>query len=388
MTRSLADIQRELPRSVPLYRYLPQRRFFRWRGWDPSTVRGVSDLPPYLILGNLDPYSFELSRDGWSARWQGTEADTHIDVAYTAQGQRWEVRQTWCGLDGGFSTYPARIPLEQVIGESLYLKFPPLWDSEAKSGIEAAYQLTVIQEPEGALTFFGNPDGAFRTVLFPVAVRNLRIIREWIKHIAEESALSYPLSVEAKRITQAINYVEGKAPGWTTEKVVLFRQSLLETGLVPFGLPHREEAEDGSAAWTLGRDIYFVFVTLPFAGLTDFLKRMASDYGPIRLNAERALRFTFQPLVIPGFLENQADKVVSWDRGETIRCIVYFETEGSDQAESVAQEGVYAEASVLATLDRVESVSAMLCEEMELILCPNTTSGAGLATQNRAGNSQ
>ena len=388
MTRSLADIQAELPRHVPLYRYRPQRAAFHWRGWDPATVRNVSDLPPYLILGNLDHCSFELSSDGWSARWQGTEHNTHLDVAYKAREQRWEVRQTWCGLDGGFSVYSSRIGLDRVIGEALYMKFPALWDKQAKAQIEAAYQLTFICEPEGVLTFFGIPDGAFRTIIFPIAARNLRIIRQWVKDIAEGTPLSYPVSIEVKRIFQEINYVEGKAPDWTTRRDVLFRHSLQESGLAPLCLPDREVADDGSAAWTLRRDIYFAFVTLPFAGLTDFLQRLASDYGPIRPVADPQVRFTFQPVVIPGLVETLVEGVALWNPQQSTRYQLFFAAPDEEVTALAVQEGAAAEATVLATLDKIESTSAMIREELDKIFHDILEAGNEHAEPNSTGNSQ
>jgi hypothetical protein len=205
MTRSLLDLQADLPRSVPLFRYAPDRVRFSWQEWNPALVRSSADLPQHLILGDLDLSTFQLSSGGWSARWQGTEDDTHFDVTYKAAGGRWEVRQTWCGLDGGFSNYPAHIPLDKLIGQTLYMHFPGNWDREAKSRLESAYQITVVEQPEKAYTFCGIPDGAFRTIVFPIAVRNLRPVRQWIQDIVDESPLAYPITVEAKLGFQALN---------------------------------------------------------------------------------------------------------------------------------------------------------------------------------------
>lgn len=109
MTRSPLDLQSELPRSIPLFRYAPDRVHFTWRDWDPALVRSAEHIPQYLVLGDLDTSTFELSDMGWSARWQGTEIDTHFDVAYKADTRQWKIRQTWCGVEGGSSIFPARI---------------------------------------------------------------------------------------------------------------------------------------------------------------------------------------------------------------------------------------------------------------------------------------
>jgi len=327
-------------------------------------VGDASDLPPYLVLGDLDPESFELSANGWSARWQGTEEDTYLDVTYKAADRRWEVRQIWCGLDGGYSTYPSRIPLERVIGQTLYLRFPQLWDNEAKARIEAGYQISVLKEPESMLGFFGNPDGAFRTIIFPVAVRNLRVMRQWIKDIAEESPLKYPVSVEARLLFQAVNFVDGKAPDWSRQPILTFKQSLIETGLAPLGLPVREEADDGTAAWTLRRDNYFLFISLPFAGLTDFLRRLASDYGPIRTATDPDLRFWFRPVVLPATFEMQAQEVAFWDQDETIRSYLGF----TPLNKELPEKFINPDHELAAVLDRIEEISSIVRRGLERIL--------------------
>lgn len=53
--------------------------------------------------------------------------------------------------------------------------------------------------------------------------------------------------------------------------VLLFKNSMVEIGIASAGFPVKGTANDGSAAWTLRRGVYVLFVSLPFAGLTDFL---------------------------------------------------------------------------------------------------------------------
>ena len=82
MTGPFLERQAELPRSIPLYRYAPKRVQFTWEGWDPTAVVSAEDLPQYLILGNLDPSSFDPSEAGWSARWQGMEDNTYSRISH------------------------------------------------------------------------------------------------------------------------------------------------------------------------------------------------------------------------------------------------------------------------------------------------------------------
>lgn len=376
MTRSLLDRQAELPRSVLLFRYAPDRVRFSWQDWNPALVRSSADLPQYLILGDLDLSTFQLSAHGWSARWQGLEEDTHFDVTFKAPEGRWEVRQTWCGLDGGLSTYSARIPLNKLIGQTLYMQFPENWDREAKSQLETAYQITVVEQPESSYTFCGIPDGTFRTIVFPVAVRNLRPVRQWIQDIVDESPPAYPISVEAKLVFQALNYLEGKAPEWTSQKAVAFNQSVAETGLVPMGFPVREEAIDGSAAWTLRREVYFLFIGLPFAGLTDFLRRMTSANGPIRNAYDPDFRFELRPTVLPAGFEYQAESLALWDKARTTLSFIKFAPPGETNDVPKIEDVMAAERIASINLAKAEAISSEVVTAIDLIF-KRATEGDG-----------
>lgn len=375
MTRSLLDLQSELPRSVPLFRYAPDRRPFYWRDWSPAHVHSAEDLPQRLILGDLAPSTFERSAAGWSARWTGTEDLTYFDVAYKAETQQWEIRQTWCGLDGGFSTYPSRMPLDKLIGQTLYMQFPRNWDREAKSRLEADYQLTVIEQPKNLYSSWGIPDGAFRTIAFPIAVRNLRPVRQWLEEIISGSPLAYPITVEAKLVFQALNYLEGKAPEWTSQQALAFNQSVVETGLAPQSFPVREESNDGSAAWTLRREIYFLFIGLPFAGVTDFLSRMATPNGPIRRAVDPSLRFELRPIVMPAALELQTESLAIWDTARTTRSFLQFAPPGQTRDVPKLEAVLEAERSAPATLAKIESISADVVAAIEHIFQQATGGG-------------
>lgn len=365
MTRPLLDRQDELPRSVHLFRYLPVRGGVSVKELDPSRLRSSADLPARLILGDLDPSTFKCSEDGWSARWQGTEADTFFEVTYEAVKGRWLLGQTWCGINGGFSVFPARISLDKVIAQGLCRQFPRSWDEAARSQIESAYQVSVVTQSEEAISFCGIPDGAFRTIIIPVAVRHMRIVQEWLQDLLERSPLSYPLTVEARRIFQAVNYIEGKAPEWTKHQAVVFCQSVTDSGLAPRGMPVREEASDGSAAWTLRRDIYCLFIGLPFAGLIDFLSRMRSCDGPIRGLKDPVLRAELRPVVVPAGFEVQAERLTLWDKDRTTRSQLYFQEPGQRATVPSLDQMVDSLGHGPALLENIEAISDGIVEAID-----------------------
>ena len=376
MSSKNVNRQSELPKFISLLRYAPKRSHHSWKDWSPELVRSASDLPQYLVLGSIDPSIFHLSPEGWFARWQGTEDDTHFDVTYKASEKRWEVQQTWRGIDGGLSRYPAKIPLDKLIAQTLYMQFPSLWDRAAKSRLEKDYQLTLIEQPENGYNLFGLPDGAFRTIFFPVSVRNLRPVQEWIRSIINESPLTYPISIEAKLIFQVINYLEGKAPEWTSQEGTVFLNSIEETGLAPQAFPVREVAKDGSAAWTLRRDIYFLCISLPFAGLTDFLSRMSSENGPVRTTSDPIFRFELCPVIIPAGFEIHAESLALWDRDRTTRSFLQFTRPGEEKSVRTVEDVVETEKATDELLAKVEEISGDIVKSVSQVFEKVTQGGS------------
>jgi len=177
----------------------------------------------------------------------------------------------------------------------------------------------------------------------------------------------YPLTVEAKLVFQALNYLEGKAPAWTSQEAVAFNQSVVETGLAPQGLPVREVANDGSAAWTLRREVYFLFIGLPFAGLTDFLRRMASPNGPIRTAADPDFRVELRPIVLPAGFEFQAESLTLWDKSHTTRSFVRFAPLGETKDVPKVEDVVESERVAPATLAKAEAISRDVVAAIEQI---------------------
>ncbi len=340
MSNSLLTLQGQLPRLIPLVLKVPQRRPNDWTNWKPEDVKSSEDLPEYLMLGLLDEDTVDINVDGWFARWQGLELDTYFDVKFKRDAHRYEMKQVWCGVEGGFSFLPAQIPFQEVILQavmSMYMKFPNGWDELAKSDLESRYQLKYMPQPTYYANMAGVPDGAFKSIVIPAAVRNLRPVKAWLESVTEEEEFSYPVSAEAKLLFQAINYVEGKAPDWTASPAALFDHSLRETGLVPHGFPVRESDKD-STAWTLRRDVYVLHIFVPFAGLNDLLEKLTTKTGPIQDVGEDSLPIEISPVVLPAGFEFQSKKISYWNSDGSIRSTLVFKREdGTDMVDSVEE---------------------------------------------------
>ncbi|MBI5853471.1 MAG: hypothetical protein HZB39_20875 [Planctomycetes bacterium] len=309
------------PALIPMGHSVPVRREFSFPTFDPRKVAFATDLPPYLILGGLDETSFHLRPDGWSACWVGLEAGTKFAIDYDAGAHRYSIQQHWCALEGPYSVVSAELSLARALSHFVGLCSDPLWGRTAKRHLEQAYHLEYFLPEGNAVTFFGIPDGDHRTLVLPIAVDQLRRTRAMLSSMFVEERPPYAIHVEARLVTEAINHIEGKAPDWTRGFEAVLR-SLDETGLFPSGLPVREAAEDGTAAWTLRRPLYVLCITMPFAGVLDVLHRLRDPRTRIRRREDGPLALEHQPFVVPTGLLYQEPTITRWDEERTTRRVL------------------------------------------------------------------
>lgn len=367
MPQTHSEENEALPRLFQLMSFAPSRAAFSWEAWDPIKVVSAADLPPYLILGNRDDGGFERRADGWIGRWIGTSSSINFTVIYSASEHRYEISQRWFDVEGRAGFYSAKTRLDRSILQGLYMQFPSAWDAKAKERLEAEFQLTYFEQPTEAFNMCGMPDGPLRSVVFPLPVESLRLAREWLQALSRQH-FPYPIAAKAVLISQSINYVEGKAPDWTRDEGQVFFASLRDAGFPPNGPPVREVAPNGSAAWTLRRSIYAVFVKVPFAGLVDLLSRAASPNGPIRRRSDEELGVDMTPIVIPTAFEYQVSDLHVWDRQETTRCFWHF-SRAADRNTLLRMEAqTISDGSSAKLLEQAEKIGAQAISDFEKLV--------------------
>lgn len=362
MSMTIMERQARLPHSIEILRYNPRRKPFEWSQWNPKGVGRATDLPPYLIMGSLLGDSFQSSPKGWSARWQGLEKDTYFDVAYLAHEGRYELRQNWCGHLGLLSTGLSSIPFDkQVLQASTAAQS---WESSAKQVLEENFPLIYVEATAEMPVAAYLPDGMFKTIAIPTSVQNLRMTRKWLDSVITENDVPYPISGKAELFFQAVNYVEGKAPSWTSAEVEVFRQSVAATGLAPHGLPVREVAGSGSAAWTLRRNIYVLLLDLPFAGLSHFLKHMFAPRGLLPQQDNSEPRVEMQPIIMPSLAPTVLKTISYWDKGHTTRCLLQFNTDLQEETPEAIEDVERAKANAEDLLTTAEEASSGILREI------------------------
>jgi hypothetical protein len=127
-------------------------------------------------------------------------------------------------------------------------------------------------------------------------------------------------------------------------------------------------AQDGSAAWTLRRSIYAVFVAVPFAGLVDFLTRAASPKGPVRRRSDEELGIGMTPIVIPAMFEYQVSDLHVWDRQETTRCFWHCSRVVDRDALLQMEARTITDGSSERLLEQAEEIGAHAISEFEKLI--------------------
>ena len=64
-------------------------------------------------------------------------------------------------------------------------------------------------------------------------------------------------------------------------------------------------------------NVYFIFINLPFAGLTDLLSRTSDESGHLRTASAQPLRFEWWPILMHSGFEVQAESIALFDRART-----------------------------------------------------------------------
>lgn len=300
-----------LPPVIPLLRYVPTRRPFDLRRFDPASVRTTTDLPPYLVLGPLDESSFAIGAEGWSAVYRGSEDGTQLRLAYRLPHGLYSLHQTWQGIDGGVAGADGRLSLDRVVGQFLYLQFPTAWEQAASAALSAAYHVHCVATPANVPSLCGFPDGALRTVAFPVAVGALRSVWSRLADLAAQQP-DYPVVAEARLVGQVLHFDERMTPAWRTAATSLLERSTAETGIAPLGPLECALAPNGLATRALRRAVYLVCVTVPFAGLADLLVRLAGPNGPICRAADPAPADELRPMILPPGLVQSGGTIDVW----------------------------------------------------------------------------
>lgn len=309
----LEEIYGKLRRWTKLPLCMPRRPSFDWAKFEMGAMRSADDLPPYLVMGLLDKTAISANSLGGVVQWRSDDEDTYIELSGKV-GHPATLRQVWKGLEGG-TTVVGEGGLQRAIG-ALYASFPEAWDHAAADDFESLYLLKWHKSASGMASFCGVPDGAFRVACLPLRLDLVAPFIQFWRETLPALNLPWPVTGGVRLRMCTMNFVVGVAPAWATEPPVVFHHALVQSGLVPLGLPKIEHGRDGSSACTVRMYTYLAMIQVPFVGVEAMLAILnkAGFIADTEAPAEDTLTFP-APFVIPQGLEVQMRDFSWFDHG-------------------------------------------------------------------------
>lgn len=277
-------------------------------------VKAPTDLPPYLFPGPLDESAFSCGAKGWSATWR-RDSGTWLRIDYDADDRRIDARDAWLGVDGAFSSLHK--PDLRLLWQMRFMSPNAVWEKKAEETLEARWNLKYVAADKQGLQVAGLPDGPMKTLVLPVPADRLPHLVEAFAGLRGKELLDFPVSGYVLPALGTVNYVEGKNPPWASNPDALYLASFQATGLPPIDSPAREEARDGSAAWTVRRLAYLAFIGVPFAGLVPLLEYLGRSAlipaGPMASGSDPGTESVeFSACVVPAGVEIGSESLAWW----------------------------------------------------------------------------
>jgi len=233
-------------------------------------VKEASDLTDRFILGDLLPETFSLTKAGWEVNF----ADNENGVAHLEYDKG--NRQLFATLerDGEKQfTCVNTNSISEVI-RYLGLGYPIKWDDSLALRLEGKYNIKYIpqQKESPSICFF--PDGYMKAVCLPIPISKLRELQEFHIALNEDQSIRCGCRGYVKLNYSVVNYVEGRNGTQYEDPEWITAASCFLWGIPPIQLPVREQANDGTAAWTTRRIHYLYKANVFLRDLERFLERL------------------------------------------------------------------------------------------------------------------
>lgn len=300
-----------LPQVIPCCSYEPSGNAVGgWEAVDAEPVADWQELPAWLFMGLIDPEAFESSSKAWTAVWKSNETGGEFTLKYERGRPSINWCQKWQGIEGSSGFAPTSAGLPSALNYVYAYGGVGHWETAAKELLEAKHE--VIFQPNGtpdsesqqAVVIASVPDGCPYQFMIPVTARDIPNVVRAFRHLATGSSYPFLWSASARLAFQAVNYIEGKSEVASNPRALL-EESVNATGFFPVERPVREEATDGSAAWTVRSLLYYCYVTVPFPYVLHFADQL-SQSGLIKQSGSAVVP-AMTPLVIPVGLYLEAD---------------------------------------------------------------------------------
>ena len=294
----------------------------------PPQVSSVEDLPKRLFMGSLDASNFELTEEGWSARYTDADPGSYALLKYDRPRNHLYSSFFYEGVEGLSTLGPGGS--WKALHRQMAIGFPTNWHDIAQSKMEAQYNLRYIREQDEHPTFVGFPDGIFRMIVIPVPTERLSGLVTLLDAINADTEVAAPVHTYVTMTESRADYQIGLCPDVPDSPEELARYQRDATGLPCSELPVYGSVSGSRGSVNLivsHRRVYFAQISCVFRDLSrviahchrhGYIGKNDSDTVPSRYpdGAEWAA------MVIPAGYEHLGLRLELYDQAKTRR-IVY-----------------------------------------------------------------
>ena len=201
----------------------------------PFEVGSAKDLPKRLFMGSLEDSNFELTEEGWSARYTDLDPGSYALLQYDRTRNHLASRFFYEGVEGLSTLGPGGS--WKSLHRQMAIGFPANWHDIAQSKLEALYNLRYIREQDEHPTFVGFPDGIFRMIVIPVPTERLCDLVLLLDAINADVTVAAPVHIYATMTESRADYQVGLCPDVPDSPEWLARFQRDATGLPCSELP-------------------------------------------------------------------------------------------------------------------------------------------------------
>jgi len=214
-----------------------------------ADVQSAEDLPSRLIFGDLLSDSFKGRLGAWSVEYRDGFGN---GIKLSVEEERFVAKLKFLGSEST-SVGPAKN--EQAFLQLINLA-SDVWDGALQSYLQTRFPIRVANPDRERFSAVYRPDGWMKTILVPIHPDKLERLLELHASLSKDLRIGANLSGDVSLQFNAVNYIEGRCPDALADKTELCVRTILQCGTPILSEPVREQANDGTAAWTIRRSAY------------------------------------------------------------------------------------------------------------------------------------
>jgi len=279
----------------------------------PSDVKSVSDLPKRLFIGDINPNSFSIDKNGWRIEYIDKEIDSILKMKF--ENSTITLQQQFEGIDGGLTTISDADSFVKIISQLPIV--PYKWEEHCQKSFENEYNLHYIIQNSEDWTIVGFPDGILKTIVCPLTIGGLRKSFKWFKSQLKTPCSDSPFSAYFSLGNSKVYYLTEYLPEGFDEETLHY-YTFNNNGVIPLSKPISSKTKDDKSYLMVERQLYHLVIGCCYRNIKPLLKSL-NEYEIITSKGIKQEYLEYDVLIVPPQFECQKNLFTYYDDKKTIK---------------------------------------------------------------------